>query len=187
MKFPFNLPSIPIIPTPYKILAAVLAFLAVVSFSFYKGYEYKGALVAKKQAKEIAAAYERGIKSVKVNEKVVTIYKDRIITVNKEVNKYVDRVQYVVKDSDNINLPAGIGSLYDESLQTELSFTSDGPDGETAEASGGKGVQGVEGEEQTDLRTYVELNIHNNGICKANAIQLESLQFWVIEQQKIAK
>lgn len=178
-----KLPSIPVIPTPYKILAVVLAFIAYTFFVWHKGYDYRDVLVENENAKEVAAAFERGKKSVKITERVVTQYVDRVVTVKEEAIRYVDRVQYVVKDSDNFTLPDGVVGLYDGSLQAGLSFGPIGSDGTSREAVDGAGVQGQEVE--ADFRTLLEVTAHNNGVCKANTIKLESLQAWVMAQEKL--
>lgn len=180
-----KVPSLPVIPTPYKILAAVLVFITYTFFVWHKGYHYRDVLAENEKAKEVAAAFERGKKSVKITERVVTQYVDRVVKVKEEAIRYVDRVQYVVKDSDNFTLPAGVVGLYDGSLQAGLSFGPIGPAEVPAEAADGGGVQGPEVE--ADFRTLLEVTAYNNGICKANAIQLEALQSWVVAQEKLHK
>lgn len=180
-----KLPSVSVIPTPYKILAAVLVFIAYTFFVWNKGYNYRDVLVENEKAKEVAAAFERGKKSVKITQVVTTQYVDRVVKVKEEAIRYVDRVQYVVKDSDNFTLPAGVVGLYDDSLQAGLSFGPIGSDGTAGEAADGAGVQGPEVE--ADFRTLLEVTAHNNGVCKATTIKLEALQSWVREQERLHK
>jgi hypothetical protein len=174
-----------LIPPQYKI--AALAFLGIFILSLFGGWSYycyqKGVSSEKTKQEALQVklkedAFKKGVESVKVNEKIVTIYKDRVITVEKEVVKYVNRVQEVVPDSYNINLPNGLVWLLDSSVQNGFSEGPSKPDGE---ASGAK----ADAPSDVNLREVSKIVLENYAICYANAAQLENLQTWIIEQEKI--
>lgn len=174
-----------LIPPPYKAYAKLIKLgLIIILISIWSAFFYfKGSSANedKWQAK-IAdikeSEYKKGIESVKITEKVVTVYKDRVITINKEVVKYVDRIQEAVPDNYNFDLPSGLVGLLDDAVQNEFSETSGNAHEGTSEAKDPV-PSGV------DLREASKVILENYGICYANAAQLESLQTWVKEQETL--
>lgn len=174
-----------LIPEPYKAYAKLIKWgliLIIIAswsgFCYYKGNRYNEAEWQAKIAKAEKDSFKKGIESVKVTEKIVTVYKDRVITIEKEVTKYVKQVDKAVPDQYNIDLPNGLVWLLDDAVQdgfSEGSSKPDEPSGQT-KADESSGI---------DLREASKVVLENYAICYANAAQLESLQKWVKEQEAI--
>lgn len=174
-----------LIPPPYKAYAKLIKWgLIIILISIWSAFFYfKGSSANEdKWQSKIAdikeSEYKKGIESVKITEKVVTVYKDRVITINKEVVKYVDRVDEAVPDKYNFDMPSGIVGLFNDAVENEFSETPGSLDEATSEIKDPI-PSGI------DLRKASKVILENYGICYANAAQLEALQKWVTDQEAL--
>jgi hypothetical protein len=118
-----------------------------------------------KQQAEIAILKQ---KEAEVTVKVVTKYIDKLTVVKEKSNEII---KYITTESDNkCELPNSFSVLHDAAAKNEL------PD--AAGASDAKASQ-------LKLSTATTTIVTNYGLCNQNAEQLNSLQEWVREQQKL--
>lgn len=157
---------IPIIPLPYKILAAVLAVILTVGGCFFYGYskgiEKSDMVIAQYEAdaaKKIAAL-ER--KNSEIKERVVTQYVDRVRTIREK--------EYVYRDRAAQNVPAqeylSNGWVY----LHDASATSTEADGDLSSDPKPSDVM--------DNRALAVV-VSNYAICSQNSEQLRNLQEWI--------
>lgn len=172
-----------LIPLPYKILAVVLLFISYTIYVFMKGVSYQEGIDAIHAQKEQAAAFRAGQKAAEASQKVVDVYHDKIITIEKRVPVYVTKTDKVIDDSINVNLPPDVIRLLDQSLQNDISYT---PFGTNEEAKGSVDGSGSQGNSE-DLRTVMKSVEMNNAICRENYLQVEALQDWIVRMQKLYK
>ncbi len=180
LKFLTNL-----IPPQYKAVAYLIALaVALGAFGWWSYHWYNKGVHAERTKWELAEAkikedsYKKGVASVKINEVIVTVYKDREIKIIKEVVKYVDRAEKVIPNNVNVYLPAGFVWVLDEAVRSEFSKTASVTDGEPPATF-------PDGYASIKVRDAAVNVLQNYAVCYQNANQLESLQRWITENDKI--
>lgn len=157
-----------VIPWYYKLLAVAVAFLGVFTYGYMKGNENSNIAIAKYE-KQVADQGHRIVNGqIVVNDKIVTVYQDRIkkVYIRKEYNDGL--IENVVPDSSN-ELALGWVRVHDAAATgsdvTAASAADAAPSGVTPNPA---------------LRVIAG----NYGICQENAEQLEALQNWIKDSAK---
>jgi hypothetical protein len=118
-----------------------------------------------KQQAEIAELKQ---KEAEVTTKVVTKYVDRIQVVKEQANEIV---KYVTQESDaKCELPVSFSVLHDAAAKNELPDSTRATDETTSNVK---------------LSEATTTIVTNYGICNQNSEQLKALQEWVSEQKKL--
>lgn len=155
----------------YLWVVKILIALAI----FYGGYLW-GQYTESKQAKENLAAEiakqnerynELLAKKVKVQEKIVTEYVDKIVEVTKWRTRNVEIAKTV---PDTCVLSNGWVSVHDASAQGRSADATGATDETSSGITAPEALQGI---------------TENYGACRANREQIIGLQKYIIEQQKL--
>ncbi len=159
-----KIPFIATYATPIKYGSIVALLLSIYMIGGIANEEEWQKKVLKQQA-EIAILKQ---KEAEVTVKVVTKYIDKL-TVVKEINNAITK--YVTTEADNkCQLPVSFGVLHDAAAKNELPDPAGASDAKASEIK------------LSDATTTI---INNYGLCNQNAEQLNSLQEWIREQQKL--
>lgn len=163
-----------LIPLPYRLLIYAGLITALIIFTWNKGYQTAVDKYIAEQAKAVKVEQKKQVASNEVTQKVVTVYVDKVRTLEKKVYVYREKAKDTIKDSDNHVVPADTISLLDSTVNAANG---------DAESTGVANV-GAE-KAQVDLRTFVDTTIENYGICGEIRTNLIDLQGWIRSQEKI--
>jgi hypothetical protein len=159
---------------PYRLLAMVIAALALVAFGWVKGAAHVQTawdLESARQRAEIAAIQQR---QADATVQVVTKYVDRIQVVRQIGDTIIKEVPiYVSPDSDaRCTLPVGFVRLHNAAAENRIP----GPAGNSDATAAGVAISAV-----------AETVADNYTRCHANAGQLMALQEWIIQMKQAAE
>ena len=163
-----------LIPLPYRLMIYAGLIAALVIFTWNKGYQAAVDKYIAEQAKAAKVEQKKQVASNEVSQKVVTVYVDKVRTMEKKVYVYREKAKDTIKDADNHIIPANTISLLDSAINTANGDAE----------SPGVANAGTE-KAQVDLRTFVDTSIENYGICGEIRTNLTDLQGWIRSQEKI--
>lgn len=116
------------IPLPQTLIAKVGIFAALALAIFLCGLFYGKSIETKKEAtrivKEQVVQVEKNQESSQATVKVVTVYKDRIVEVEKLKPVIKREIHEVFKDAPSCNIPAGFVGLHNSVTDTHNHATS---------------------------------------------------------------
>ena len=122
---------------------------------------------------DLAASLEAEKANIKVTTEIITVYKDRVITIEKKVPVYVNKVKEIFSYNDDIVIPPALARLHNVSAEN-----GDG-DAFSAKSTDDAAARAV------TLGEFAERVIENYGRCSVNSQQLIALQSWISTQEKI--
>lgn len=115
----------------------------------------------------------RALEQEKSNVKIMTKYKTNVVTVEKEIPIYENKIQTIFKDNPNPIIPDDVARLHDEIVcSTSTNYQS--PCGTSYQTK-----------TPITLKQFSTAVANNYQICKANSEQLISLQEWARNQETI--
>ena len=155
-----------LIPTPYKILAVMGILVAYYATGYVKGKNTAKEIIAKFKMEYEQVILEIEKNQIKVDTKVVTQYRERVVYVEKNNEKTQQVIQNIGGDVDLSN---GWVHTHDASARGDVPDSTQGTDGAS---SGVKANQA--------LGTIADNYTEYSKISK----QLVALQDWVTETQK---
>lgn len=162
-----------LIPLPYRILGFIAIVVSVFFFGYNKGASSQQTAYEIRAQKDAITYFQKGVESVKVTEKVVVEYKDKIIERIKIVNKTKEVINEQISADDVV--PVGFVRVHDKSITNQ-----------NGDAAGSIRVdEKTSAISSVDLRTAAEVIVDNYGTCYQWKDQLESLQDWVLKQQEL--
>ena len=168
------------IPFKKEIIIVILAALAVYIFSqmrYNSGVEEIEAKYTKLnyegQLADMSAKLEAEKANIKVTTEVVTVYKDRVIEIEKKVPVYVTKVKEIFGTGDSVIIPPALARLHNVSAEggDADAFSTGHPNDATARP--------------VTLGEFATRVVENYGVCAANTEQLKSLQTWIVSMQKV--
>lgn len=164
------------IPFKKELIIAVVSIALVAGFAKY--WYDRGFTAADKTAQLAALTasnenMQRELLAVTSSIEVVTVYKDKIIEIEKKVPVYVKTVEEIFSYDDSIVVPDSLAGLH-----KDIVCQTNG-DAESACVASGAATENV------TLGEFSRTVVKNYGVCAANSAQLASLIDWVTEQEKI--
>ena len=164
------------IPFKKELLILILSALAIYTFAqvwYNKGVDETEAKYAKLNYEQQIRDLNTKLESEKANVKVVTVYKEKIVEIEKKVPVYVTKVKEIFTYHDDIVIPPSLARLHNVSAE------NGNPD-----AFNPRDVDGTTARPVT-LGEFAERVFENYSICHANAEQLVGFQDWAKEQMRL--
>ena len=140
-----------VIPLPYKLLGLFLILSGLYWYAYSSGKDAAHTAYEIQAAKDAKIFYARGMAAAQQEVKSVTVYKDKVITIEKRVPVYVNKIKEVLNDKSDIMLSGELSCMYDASL------TNGDPD--TIHTCGPDGTSG----RVVSIEQFTEAVIRNNG------------------------
>ena len=164
------------IPFKKELLILILSALAIYIFAqvwYNKGVDETEAKYAKLNYEQQIRDLNTKLESEKANVKVVTVYKEKIVEIEKKVPVYVTKVKEIFAYHDDIVIPPSLARLHNVSAE------NGNPD-----AFNPRDIDGTTARPVT-LGEFAERVFENYSICHANSEQLVGFQDWAKEQMRL--
>jgi len=162
------IPSLPIIPLPYRILIAIAVLAAVYALGNYHGANRVQTSWDLEKAQQAEAAANTATEQANATVKVVTEFVDRVQVVREKGKTIIKEVPVYVPSTDSCDLSGGFRVLHDAAAANTLPDSTRVADAPAANA-------------QTVAATVAE----NYNTCHGIREQLIGLQAWAAAQGAI--
>lgn len=164
------------VPFKKEIGLVLLSVLLIVGYGFYwyeKGYAAADQTAKVQRLEQRITTLETDLESAKATKEIVIEYKDKIITLEKQVPVYVNTVEEIFAYDDSVIVPDRLARLHDDIVCGET-YDANTACRAAREAAG-----------PVTLGQFSKAVVGNYARCKADADQLGSLIDWVSIQNKI--